>query len=219
MTVPGTALPISPRFAASILTAGLMLIGTAHAQFLRSHPGATSTVAILNDTWNFENNEMRRSIAFAQRADEEGYSPVASLFRASVAAERVHLRNLALAMKKLGYEPEAVPELVAVKSTAENLRLELSSHSIYRENVLPALLAQARQEGFRGAIQGLTDAGRTEESLVKYYAGALAHLDSGKSKLSETYYVCSTCGYITTNPDFHICKVCYHTREKHEAVS
>jgi len=44
MTVPGTALPISPRFAASILTAGLMLIGTAHAQFLRSHPGATSTV-------------------------------------------------------------------------------------------------------------------------------------------------------------------------------
>src|SRR6266576_6896789 len=175
MTVPGTALPISPRFAASILTAGLMLIGTAHAQFPRAHPGATSTVAILNDAWNFENNEMRRSIAFAQRADEEGYSPVASLFRASVAAERVHLRNLALAMKKLGFEPEAAPEPVAVNSTAENLRVEFSSHNTYRENVLPVLVAQARHEGFRGAIQGLNDAQRTEESLVAYYADALAH--------------------------------------------
>jgi len=46
----------------------------------RTHPGASSTVAILNDTWNFENNEMPRSIAFAQKADEEAYSPVASRF-------------------------------------------------------------------------------------------------------------------------------------------
>lgn len=219
MTVPGTALPISSRFAAGILTAGLLLIGTALAQHPRTHPGATSTVAVLNDTWNFENNEMRRSIAFAKRADEEGYSPVASLFRASAAAERVHLRNLARAMKKLGYEPEAVLELVAVNSTADNLRLQLSSHNIYRNNVLPVLLAQARHEGFRGPIQGLSDAERTEESLVKYYAAAMAHLDSAKGKPGETYYVCSTCGYITTNPDFHICKVCYHSREKHEAVS
>jgi rubrerythrin len=219
MTVPGTALPIPSRFAAGILIAGLTLIGTAQAQLRRSHPGATSTVAILNDTWNFENNEMRRSIAFAQKADEEGYVPVASLFRASIAAERVHLHNLALAMKKLGYEPEAVPELVAVSSTAENLRLEISSHGIYRENVFPVLLAQARHEGFRGAIQRLSDAGRTEESLVKYYAAALAHLDSAKGKLRETYYVCSACGYITTNADFHVCKVCYHSREKHQAVS
>ncbi len=122
-------------------------------------------------------------------------------------------------MTKLGYEPEAVTELVAVNSTVENLRLQLSSHTIYRDNVLPLLVAQARREGFRRAIQGLSDAERTEESLVKYYAATMAHLDSTKGKPGETYYVCSTCGYITTNPDFHICKVCYHSREKHEAVS
>jgi len=219
MTLHRTALPHWLRFVSGVLSAGVALVVSTHAQPARQHPGALTTVATLNEAWNLENNELLRSAAFAQKADQEGYAPVASLFRASAAAELVHLRNLALAMKKLGYAPDKSVEEPAVSSTEENLRSEIAAHANYRDKVLPELLARARHDGFRAAIRSLSDAGRTEESLVKYYTTTSEHLDASRGKPKQTYYVCSTCGYMTTNLNFHVCRVCYHFREKHEAVS
>jgi len=78
---------------------------------------------------------------------------------------------------------------------------------------------RARYEGFVMVTRTLSDASRTEQSLVNYYTAASAHLDSSRGRSAVTHYVCRICRYITTNADFHVCKVCYHSREKHEAVS
>jgi rubrerythrin len=219
MNLSRTALPHWLRCAAGVLIATAWLTVSVNAQVAARHPGAPATVAMLNDAWNLENHELQRSVAFAQKAEQESYTPVASLFRASAAAELVHLRNLTLAMKKLGYAPDAAAEPFAVGSTGENLQLEIAAHVNYRDKVLPGLLGSARREGFRSALRSLSDAGRTEESLVKYYTRASEELESSKGKLRQTYYVCSKCGYMTTNLNFHVCKVCYHFRERHEAVS
>jgi len=163
---------------------------------------------------------MRRSIAFAQKADEEGYSPVASLFRASVAAERVHLRNLALAMKKLGYEPEAVPELVAVKSTAEKSATgtQLAQHLSRECFARPSGTGASGR--FQGSDSGLDRCRANGRVPGKVLSGALAHLDSAKGKLErDLLWVQHMWLHYDQPQDFHICKVCYHTREKTRGCS
>jgi rubrerythrin len=47
-------------------------------------------VVLLQDAVTGEREAQARYVAFAKKADEEGYAGVASLFRAAAAAEKIH---------------------------------------------------------------------------------------------------------------------------------
>jgi rubrerythrin len=204
---------------------GVLFVGLMVSQCVGESPGHTrardalTSVKVLNDAWNLENNARLRSEAFAEKADQEGYAPVASLFRAAAESQRVHARNLASALRKLGQQPEAVAERFVVNSTAENLRAEIGLHSRYREEAFPAMLRALKREHFAAAMRSMTDASQTESSLVSFFKDATEHLGTSRKAVKATYYVCNQCGYMTRSANFHVCKVCYHFREKHLAVS
>ena len=157
--------------------------------------------------WNLENNAMLRSSAFAKKADEEGYGPVASLFCAAAASQRVHARNLATALKKLGQQPEAVPENFEVNSTAENLRTEIALHSSYKAEAFPKMVSALKRENFVAARRAMGEAGGTELSLVKYSKRPRRTLEVPEIEAGVTYYVCHQCGYMTRSANFQVCKV------------
>ena len=52
-----------------------------------------STLDNLQAAFNGESNANARYLAFAKKADEEGYGQVASLFRAAARAEEIHAAN------------------------------------------------------------------------------------------------------------------------------
>ncbi|MBZ5655961.1 MAG: rubrerythrin [Acidobacteriia bacterium] len=204
---------------------GVTLIGLLVLQSAAEVPSPTrardalTSVKILNDAWNLENNAMLRSSAFAKKADEEGYGPVASLFRAAAQSQQVHARNLATALKKLGQQPEAVLENFEVNSTEENLRAEIALHLSYEAEAFPTMVSALKRENFVAARRAMGDASGTELSLVKYFTEAAEHIGTSRNSDRVTYYVCHQCGYMTRSANFRVCKVCYHFREKHEAVS
>lgn len=208
-----------------VFVGGALLVGLMVSQSVAELPSrpsardALTSVKALNDAWNLESNAMLRSSAFAEKADREGYAPVASLFRAAAESQRVHARNLATALRKLGQQPEAAPVRFVVNSTAENLRAEIALHASYREEVFPALVSALKRENFVAATRSMGDASRTESSLVNYFKEAAGHLETSRKAVKVTYYVCNQCGYMTRSANFHVCKVCYHFREKHQAVS
>ena len=51
---------------------------------------AATTLDNLQEAFNGESNANARYLAFAQKADEDGYGEVASLFRAAAKAEEIH---------------------------------------------------------------------------------------------------------------------------------
>jgi rubrerythrin len=91
---------------------------------------STQTVKNLNAALNGERNAAARYAAFAEKADQEGYGAVASLFRAAAAAEDVHGNNHQEAIQRLGGSLDIKTETPpVVQSTAENLQTAISGES------------------------------------------------------------------------------------------
>ena len=76
------------------------------------------TLDNLQAAYNGESNANGKYLAYALKADEEGYHKVARLFRATASAEEVHLKNHANVIKGMGGTPEAHIKLPEIKSTA-----------------------------------------------------------------------------------------------------
>ena len=104
------------KFAYSVLTLALALIILPNGAI-----AAMTTLDNLQTGFNGESNAHSRYLAFAEKADQEGYGEVASLFRAAAKAEEVHAANHAAVIKKMGGTAQAKIETPVVKSTKENL--------------------------------------------------------------------------------------------------
>jgi len=177
------------------------------------------SLANLQAAYNGESNAHARYLAFAAKADEEGYGAVASLFRAAAQAEKVHAANHAKVIEKMGGTPTADVKEPEVKSTRENLQAAIAGESYERDTMYPEFLAQARREGNRDALQTFNYAKTAEAEHARLYQKALDSLDSLTGSEAATYYVCSVCGYTTTNLDFTKCPSCFEPKDNYRQVS
>jgi rubrerythrin len=179
---------------------------------------STTTLDNLQAAYNGESNAHARYLAFAQKADTEGYGKVASLFRAAARAEEIHAENHAVVIKKLGGTPQAKVETPVVKSTAENLEAAIKGESYERDTMYPQFLKQARAEHNRDAVETFNFAKTAEAGHARLYTKALNNLADMRGT-GQTYYVCTVCGNTTTNLDFAKCISCFSPKHKYQAVS
>ena len=147
----------------------------------------------LQMAFNGESNAHHRYVAFAKKADDEGYGEVASLFRAAARAEEIHASNHSAVIRKLGAEPKATIEAPAVASTRENLQVAISGETYERDQMYPAFISEAKASKNSEAIRTFTYALKTEAEHARLYSEALKNLDKLRGK-SRTYYVCGVCG-------------------------
>jgi len=180
---------------------------------------ATKTLDNLQAGFNGESNAHARYLAFAEKADQEGYGEVASLFRAAAKAEEVHAANHAAVIKKMGGTAEAKIETAVVKSTKENLEAAIKGESYERDTMYPEFLKQARAEGNRDAVQTFNYAKTAEAEHAKLYSEALNNLPNLKGSKAKDYFVCTVCGYTTSKVDFSKCPSCFTHKDKYEKVS
>ena len=180
---------------------------------------ATKTLDNLQAGFNGESNAHARYLAFAQKADQDGYGEVASLFRAAAKAEAVHAANHAAVIKKMGGTPQAKIETPVVKSTKENLEASIKGECYERDTMYPEFLKQARAEGNRDAVQTLNYAKTAEGEHAKLYSEALNNLPKLKGSKAKDYFVCTVCGYTTSQMDFSKCPSCFTHKDRYEKVS
>ena len=146
-----------------------------------------------------------RLLAFARKADDEGYAQIAKLFRAVAAAEGVHTeRHLRL----LG---EAV-----VQDTESNLQSSFERETTVNEVTYPQFIREAEEEGERAAALTFGQARDVEERHAALYKHAL-----GAMLRDEThdFYVCQVCGYITEQKAPDQCPICNAGRNKFRLVA
>ena len=198
------------RFAYSVLALTLALIALPSGA-----AAATTTLDNLQAGFNGESNAHSRYLAFAEKADQEGYGEVASLFRAAAKAEEVHAANHAAVIKKMG----GTAHFPVVKSTKENLETAIKGESYERDTMYPEFLKQARAEGNRDAVQTFNYAKTAEGEHAKLYSEALNNLPKLKGSKAKDYFVCTVCGYATSKLDFSKCPSCFSHKDKYEKVS
>ena len=202
------------KFAYSALVLTLALIALPNVAM-----AATKTLDNLQAGFNGESNAHARYLAFAEKADQEGYGEVGSLFRAAAKAEAVHAANHAAVIKEMGGTAQAKIETPAVKSTKENLEAAIKGESYERDTMYPEFLKQARAEGNRDAVQTFNYAKTAEGEHAKLYSEALNNLPKLKGSKAKDYFVCTVCGYTTSKVDFAKCPSCFTHKDKYEKVS
>lgn len=176
-----------------------------------------STLDNLQAAFNGESNARARYLAFAVKADEEGYGPVASLFRAAARAEQIHAANHAEVIRALGAEPCAVIEEPEVKTTALNLEAAIAGETYERDVMYPAFFEQARQERQKQAMRTFLLALKAEGEHARLYTRDLELLETLRGG-SVDYYVCPVCGYTSDAPEGDRCPFCAASKEEYEIV-
>jgi rubrerythrin len=175
-------------------------------------PAEKTTLDNLQAAFNGESNAHARYLAFAKKADAEGYGKAATLFRAAARAEKVHFDRHAKEIKALGGTPKAKIEKPVVKSTKENLKAAMDGE-IYESTVMyPEFLAKAEKDGVKNVVDAFEDAGKAEAVHASLYKKALENLPEWKSK-DEKFYVCTFCGNIVEKIDFMECPLCGKSKD------
>ena len=180
---------------------------------------ASKNVENLQAAYNGESNAHARYLAFAEKADQERYGEVASLFRAAAKAESIHAANHAAVIKKLGGTPEAKIETPVVKSTKENLEAAIKGETYERDTMYPEFLKVARAESKRESVRTLNLAMMAETEHAKLYTEALNNLGNLKNTKAKEYFVCTVCGFTSPTMDFPKCPSCFSHKDKFERVS
>ena len=151
------------------------------------------TESILKDAFSGESQANRKYLAFAEKADKEGHTQAAKLFRAAAAAETVHAHAH---LRALG----------GIKSTAENLKEAVSGEIHEFKSMYPPMIEDAKEEGNKPAERSFEYANTVEEVHANLYQKALDTLENPDDV--DCYYVCSVCGYTCENEPPEICPVC-----------
>ena len=146
----------------------------------------------LRDAFAGESQANRKYLAFAKKAEKEGYSQVAKLFRAAGAAETVHAHAHLRALGEIG-------------NTADNLKVAVEGETHEFKHMYPEMIADAKEEGNKTAERSFIFANEVEQVHAELYQNALDNLDS----LEEAdYYVCSVCGMTVEDEAPDTCPVC-----------
>ncbi len=127
------------------VVAAALLLSRASAADSKLSPNQ-QLIINLSEAFNGESNAHARYLAFAAQADNEGYTQVASLFRAAAKAEDIHANNHASVLKTLGVEAKADLVSPEVQSTKENLQAAIKGESYERDTMYPQFITQARAE-------------------------------------------------------------------------
>ena len=126
-----------------------------------------------------ESQAYMRYLAFAERADQEGFTGVAKLFRAAARAEMVHAHSH---LRVLG----------TVKGTKENIKSAIEGETHEFKKMYPAMVKDSVEENEMEARHSFEYAMSIEMVHAKLFQKAL---ENPAASPEATYYVCPVCGY------------------------
>jgi rubrerythrin len=186
----------------------MILVGAALAAVVIPVQAKVSqqTLNNLNAAFQGESNAAHRYEAFAKKADADGYSQAARLFRAASRAESIHKENHKQAILGLGGKIKDFKlDEIKLGTTAENLQAAIKGESYERDTMYPDFLKQAKEDGAKEATRTLVYAQKAEAEHAKLYQETLDNLGQ---KGDAPIYVCKVCGYTTTKLPDRNCPSC-----------
>jgi rubrerythrin len=158
-----------------------------------SEKNVSKAFAGLQEAFAGESQANRKYLAFAQKADSEGYPQVARMFRAAAEAETVHALNHFRAMG-------------GVAGTKENLQSAIAGETFEFKNMYPPFIEAAKNEGNAAAQRSFEWANQVEATHAQLYQNLLDNL--GKNSEQYDYYVCPLCGHTVGKSFPATCPVC-----------
>lgn len=154
----------------------------------------SNTITNLKEAFAGESQASQKYLAFAKKAEQEGFQNVAKLFRTAAQAERIHAEGHFGAMDGIG-------------STAQNLAAAIEGETYEYTTMYPPMLKQAEAEGHK-AKRMFTYAPKAEAVHAQLYKMALEAVQTGKDLAESKIYLCPICGHIEFGEPPETCPIC-----------
>ena len=152
-----------------------------------------------------ESQANRKYLAFAKKAETEGFKQVARLFRAAAEAETIHAHA-------------HLRVINGVKGTIENLQEAVTGENHEFTEMYPAFIAAAQAEGNKQAEVSFKNANAVEQIHHGLYTQALKAVQSSKDLPEANIYVCPVCGNTVIGSVPDKCPICGVPKDKFFAV-
>lgn len=154
-----------------------------------------ATIENVKEALAGESQANRKYQAFSDKAAEEGFKSIATLFKAASEAEAIHAKKL---LKVLG----------AIDITAKNLEASIEGETHEFTTMYPAFITAAEAEKRSDAVLAFTHAMKAEEVHAGLYKKALQAIRAGSDLSREKVYLCPVCGNIETGKLPDKCPIC-----------
>jgi rubrerythrin len=154
-----------------------------------------ATVENAKEAYAGESQANRKYQAFSDKAADEGFRNIATLFKAASEAEAIHAKKL---LKVLG----------AIGPTQNNLKESIAGETYEFTEMYPGFVKVAESEKKSDAVLAFTYAMKAEQVHAKLYEKALALLQAGNDMGREKIFLCPVCGNIELGKAPDKCPIC-----------
>ncbi len=128
----------------------------------------------LKDAFAGESQANRRYLYFAQKADVEGYSDVAAVFRSTAEGETGHAHGHLEYLEDCGDPATDLP----IGETGDNLKSAIAGETHEYTDMYPGMAKTAREEGFDEIGDWFETLAKAERSHANRFQKALDNLNS-----------------------------------------
>ncbi len=160
-----------------------------------------ATMDNLQEAFAGESQANRKYLAFAKKAEQDGFPQIAKLFRAAAEAETIHAHAHLRAMGGIG-------------ETKANLETAVEGEGFEFQEMYPKFVAEAEAEGSKQAEISFKNALAVEEIHHGLYSEALNVVESGTDLPEAKIYVCPVCGNTVSGSAPDKCPICNVTGDK-----
>jgi len=155
----------------------------------------------LKDAFAGESQANRRYLAFALKAEKEGFPEVARLFRVAAESETYHALNHLRAIGGIG-------------TTEENLQEAMMGERHEAVEMYPDFIEQANIEENKLAGRSFTWALAAEKVHEGLYSESLEAMKAGKDFERKEYHICPVCGYTMEGEPPDRCPLCNAPKDR-----
>ncbi len=159
-----------------------------------------TTESNLKTAFAGESQANRKYLAFAKKAEQDGFTNVARLFRTAAEAETIHALGHFAALNGIG-------------TTLDNVRAAMGGETYEYTEMYPPMLEQAKTDN-HSAKRMFNYALKAEEVHAKLYQMALEALQQGHDLSGVDFYLCPVCGNIEMGKAPEACPICGTKGEK-----
>ncbi len=142
-----------------------------------------------------ESQANRKYLAFAKKAEKEGFKNIARIFTAIAEAETSHaLKHFEVAGK--------------VGSTLENMQSAVEGEKYEVTQMYPEFIEAAKAEGQDKALKSFEYAIEAEKVHHETFQDLKSLVEQGKDMEDKEVLMCPICGWVGTEPAPEKCPIC-----------
>ena len=168
---------------------------------------AKATLKNLIAAYNSDLFASDKYLAFAVKADEEGYFKVGQLFRASANSALVRAQLNAKLITQQGGTPKLNKNSYALRITKANLHAAIETERLNIDKYYPEYLDRSKIDNLDSIFVSFAQAIKVKKHGRSLYEKALNNLDYWRTA-SKGFFVCQDCGNMAENLDYKECPVC-----------